>query len=81
MGRAKDIKLEKKDGKISLVFTPEFNQFGKKVMKIMDTKEMASKGGRACYKKIGKKGMSLLGKKGAEVRWSNYRKKCNLKKK
>ena len=35
---------------------------------------MASKGGNACYKKIGKKGMSELGKKGALKRWNNYKK-------
>jgi hypothetical protein len=40
----------------------------------MNVKEMASKGGKACYKKIGKAGMSELGKKGARTRWSNYKK-------
>ncbi len=41
-------------------------------------KEVLSKigklGGRARYKKIGKKGMSEMGKKGAKIRWDNHRK-------
>lgn len=32
-------------------------------------KLMSSKGGNATVKKIGKKGMSEIGKKGAQVRW------------
>ena len=35
----------------------------------MDTIEMARKGGRACYKKHGKKHMSKIGSLGATKRW------------
>ncbi len=31
---------------------------------------IGSEGGRATFKKIGRKGMSLIGKKGATARWS-----------
>jgi hypothetical protein len=44
----------------------------------MDTIEMARKGGRACYKKNGKKGMSAIGKKGAKTRWANHKKQNGL---
>jgi general stress protein YciG len=44
----------------------------------MNVKEMARKGGRACYKKHGKAYMKELGKKGAEKRWANHKKQNGL---
>ena len=40
----------------------------KKTKRISGT-ELARLGGNASYKKLGKKGMSAIGKKGAEARW------------
>lgn len=50
----------------------------KEVTNLMKTKtpnkkisgiELARLGGKASFKKLGKKGMSAIGKKGAEARW------------